>query len=247
MGSIDQIVIIHMSDLHISDTADFDVMQALPVSRRSIREFTGLAPGDPLHYVISGDFTKTGSPREFQLADDYLRSKCRIVVGDELADPVGLEIADQSLLARVPGNHDNWGGQSIVTAPGSDPISIRHHFGPLPWRRIWRSTAGRIELEIFGMDSSAGLSSAPAITQRGAFAQADLDSLQDLLAASGWASLGIQRIRAIVFHHALAFEARLTLAANDVLEGLEFARASVKAAAQSVTYSGPRISDQAIS
>jgi hypothetical protein len=233
---LDQLVLVHLSDLHICDKADFQLMEALPVSSRIIRDVTKLMPREPLYYLVSGDLTETGTAREFELASEYLLGECRVHINGEITSPVGFQLGEETRLACVPGNHDNWAGHSgPVTAPGMNRGIIGRYFHPLPWRVAWRSGLGGVELELFGMDSNAGLSDTPEILQSGAFADDHIAGLRSMLADRNLiVQPDVRRVRAIMFHHGLAFDAQLTLSASWLEENIEFLKAIVRSTAGGV-------------
>lgn len=82
------------------------------------------------------------------------------------------------------------------------------HFQPTPWRKVWKSTKGSLELEIYAIDSNAGLRGQRMnILARGSFSTTELARLERLLQESDSQPPpeGIHRVRAVVTHHSLSY------------------------------------------
>jgi hypothetical protein len=73
---------------------------------------------------------------------------------------------------------------------------------------MWRSPSGALQLEIFGIDSNAGLRQQPVNRfALGRFEDGDLRQLGDMLQAATL-SPDVQRVRAIITHHSLSYLSR---------------------------------------
>ena len=170
------IALLHCSDLHIGQEPGNDQFKNVPVIRyanahalplaRGLREVVddvaaqcGLGEEEEPYIVMSGDLTARGHAKEFVVAHSFLRSFWREVRSpeDKLA---GMDVRDAisdsaPRLATIPGNHDQWKGQSYRNNVGYNPNLRGTHFRATYWRRAWQS--GELELELYGLDSNAGL------------------------------------------------------------------------------------------
>jgi hypothetical protein len=88
------------------------------------------------------------------------------------------------------------------------------HFRKTPWRRVW--TAAGLELELYGLDSNAGLDprrrNAKAIGRLDLSPNGEVNRLVRLLKRSDRRPLGqgTIRARALVMHHSLGFAGGIT-------------------------------------
>jgi muconolactone delta-isomerase len=157
---------------------------------------------------VCGDLTALGDTREYAVAHSFLLSRFHLRRGRTRAK-VGLAVPDAHL-ASVPGNHDHWDGDKWTRA--FNPAIVPRHFEAGPWRKVWRSSGGALRLELFGIDSNAGLrQQARNILARGSFEDRDLRQLEVLLGAAG-PSPGVQSVRAIVTHHSLSYQSSFPFA-----------------------------------
>jgi 3',5'-cyclic AMP phosphodiesterase CpdA len=207
--------IIHFSDLHFGKSAANESFTPLPLlRRRNPHSFTlarGLSqvvgnvaaqmelPVDATPYLImSGDLTATGHQEEFVVGHTFLRSQWR--VRRDPPELVGFDVrpGQECRLVTVPGNHDHWDGRTLWFDPRQRPA----HFRPTPWKRVWE--AGDLILEVYGLDSSAGLSPGRySFQQLGMLSRLEVSNLIDLLKQAMPLPVGKHRARALVVHHTL--------------------------------------------
>jgi hypothetical protein len=243
------IALLHCSDLHIGQEPGNDQFKNVPVIRyanahalplaRGLREVVddvaaqcGLGEEEEPYIVMSGDLTARGHAKEFVVAHSFLRSFWREVRSpeDKLA---GMDVRDAisdsaPRLATIPGNHDQWKGQSYRNNVGYNPNLRGTHFRATYWRRAWQS--GELELELYGLDSNAGLPQTQGSwRQRGQLdllKNGEVDQLETYLQQNQPPTLpaGISyQVRALVVHHSLASGGGLRSASCDRL--LELAEA----------------------
>jgi Calcineurin-like phosphoesterase len=241
----DIIGLVHSSDLHIGRYPANDRFNSAPLLRYGnahslllgrglvdamddVAAVCQLASPQSLFHVMSGDLTATGHAKEFLVAHTYLRSFWRQTRSPETATGLNLNdpLAHQSpRLATVSGNHDQWRGQSFVKNVGYNPSLSGTHFRKTFWCRTWRSN--RLELELYGLDSSAGLS-----TTKGTWSQpgrldlskgGDVARLEQHLKKNPLRPLPagiLGRARALVLHHSLASGGGLEAASQQQLLAL---------------------------
>jgi 3',5'-cyclic AMP phosphodiesterase CpdA len=220
------IVFAHISDTHFGDVLAnqslgrvvhqdphlLALCLGLQATIDSVRAACGLAQGDPLPVVHSGDLTLSGSSEEFAVAHACLRSKMRIK-RTRLGGFLGLAISDDKF-ATVPGNHDHWQGlrgavNYALGVPGFTPQLCPMQFRQTPWVKAWRESAdpSQLTLELYGIDSSSGLD--PLKVSRwakGSISNHELNRLEDLLKKSAARGNG-SVVRAVVCHHSVAYRA----------------------------------------
>jgi len=222
--------LVHSSDLHIGRDPANDQFTNVPLKRygnahafmlgRGLREALDdvavqcqVATDRELFHVMSGDLSATGHAKEFLVAHTFLRSLWR-----ELREPEssvsGVNLNDSishpaPRLATVPGNHDQWHGQSYLKNVGYNPTLRGRHFRSTFWRRSWQS--GQFEFELYGLDSNAGLPQGHGSwRQRGELdltANGEVDEMEKHLLNNPSDALPSRighRVRALVLHHSLA-------------------------------------------
>jgi 3',5'-cyclic AMP phosphodiesterase CpdA len=222
--------LLHCSDLHIGREPGNDQFTQKPVLRyanahalplaRGLTEVVddvaqqcGLGADEPPRVIMSGDLTATGHAKEFVVAHTYLRSFWRIV-RDPQTRLAGLDVRDSTQdpnprLAAVAGNHEQWRGRGFMHNVGYTPALRNTHFRATSWIRTWRS--GNLELEVYGLDSNAGLPQAKGswrqrgeldLSPGGEIANLERDLKQN---SSAILPPGVQyRVRAFLLHHSLA-------------------------------------------
>jgi hypothetical protein len=220
------IVFAHISDTHFGEvlanrSAGRVVHQdphlvalclGLQTSLDSVRAAWGLAQGDPLPVVHSGDLTLSGSSEEFAVAQACLRSRMRIK-RTLLGGFLGLGLSDDKF-ACVPGNHDHWQGlrgavNYAMGVPGFTPGMCPTQFRQTPWVKSWREMTDpqELTLELYGIDSSSGLDPRKASRwAKGSISSGELNRLEQLLSKSASKGSG-SVVRAVVCHHSLSYQA----------------------------------------
>ena len=125
----------------------------------------------------------------------------------------GLDIRDaisqaNPRLAAVAGNHDQWRGQGYLNNVGYTPGLRNTHFRPTYWKRTWQ--AGELELELYGLDSNAGLAQTKGNWRQRGSLDLSQGGEYDQLAAElqqNWPPnlpADVQyRVRALMVHHSL--------------------------------------------
>jgi hypothetical protein len=152
-----------------------------------------------LPVLVSGDLTAAGTVNQFAGAPTFLGSS--FILRRERRSAIGLNIPED-MLESIPGNHDQWSGRRVLPS-GSNPAATKHHFRASPWMTRWPSQDGRIELELYGIDSNAGVSGTNQLA-RGSVQASDLRDLEDMLSESS-RNQGAVRVRALTLHHSLAY------------------------------------------
>lgn len=201
----------HVSDLHIGRefapkrfpprnpfAQIHDINLAVGLTRTLDLIRMSVSGNADLRVVMSGDLTATGSVQDFATAQTFMRGRWFRDAGPPEA---GL-VLDPATLAMVEGNHDQWGGVMLGNLHGVMPrayVSLANQFDRSPWRKVWRSRSGRVELELFGLDSNAGRRGRNPLA-RGGLADTDLDALERALKRRA-PSTGAVRVKAIVVHH----------------------------------------------
>jgi hypothetical protein len=219
---MEQIVVLHFSDTHfgailannqfswLTGWAAHDMLlcRAVPLALDDVRVLLALEDSHELCVAVSGDLTCTGESKEFPVAHSFFRSQWYLRRPPSRG--VGLSVQD-GRLAYIPGNHDHWDGQRVPPLAYT-PSILRQHFYPTPWRTLWKSPGGSLELELYGIDSNAGLKNqSQNFLARGSFAASELAQMENLLQESDAHPLptGTVRVRAILTHHSLAYHDRL--------------------------------------
>jgi hypothetical protein len=228
-NTMSNIALLHCSDLHIGQEPGNDQFEKIPLFRlanahalplgRGLREVVddvavqcGLGEDEDAYIVMSGDLTARGHAKEFVVAHSFLRSFWREVRSPE-NQLAGMDVRDSlndsaPRLAAVSGNHDQWKGKSYRNNVGYNPNLKGTHFRATYWRRAWQS--GELELELYGLDSNAGLSTTFSLNQRGQLdlsKNGEVDQLEAYLGKNQSPILpdGIRyQVRALVLHHSLA-------------------------------------------
>lgn len=223
-----RIAVVHVSDLHFSGQFmnrqfgwlsgylphDLTLCEGLQTAVRKLPRALRLGAGEPLRAVCSGDLTAQGLEEEFVMANSFLRSKFRTSFRRNppiTAPDCGLSWSDDDLVA-VPGNHDHWNGNNLVP-PYSTSIASQH-VAASPWRHLWISPDGALELELFGLDSSLDNHGVPIYRSRvlaqGVLSHQQLSDLETLMQNNPMPVRpnGPHRVRAIVLHHSLANRSR---------------------------------------
>lgn len=214
---MEQVGIVHISDPHfgadpLNKTVglnpgwrayDLRLCVQLPQAIKEARITGALADHDPLYVVISGDLTRFGHPTEFCVANTYLLSEW--VTGPRGRTRIGLRCPPRELFS-VPGNHDHWKGTRWFPPNAYDPVKVRRQFVPTVWTTELLSGAGRLRVELFGVDSNSGFS--PGSTNPdadGVLSRTELDVLQGLLDQSvrNAKRSGAVAVRSIICHHTL--------------------------------------------
>ena len=164
---MDQLAFIQISDLHFGDkignnefgsisgfrSHDYQLCRGLAEATEDVRSQLDLKD-ERLGILISGDVTATGSDQEFLVAHSFImcRWRLRLTPPNEWA---GLDTGERDLVS-IPGNHDHWNGRKIMSGAYNSRI-IGKHFHRTPSRKIWESTEGGLELELFCLDSNSGM------------------------------------------------------------------------------------------
>lgn len=220
---MDQIPIVHISDLHFSDRMtnnqfgwfegyrphDVQLCKGLTNVVEHIKYLWDLQEGESPRLIVTGDLTSSGRESEFAVAHSFIMSRWRL----QLAGPekwAGQHVSEGDL-ATVPGNHDHWFGRRVPPSAYNGGI-IEDHFERTPWRKVWASSGGGFELEIFGVDSNSGLAGQwqnwPAI---GRIQKEELNELEWRLEESDrtHSPKSVRRVRAILTHHSLSYRGGL--------------------------------------
>jgi hypothetical protein len=220
----DQIVLLHVSDLHIGTAIlpssdgfhrfssgynphDFRLLGPLERAIKHARRHVHLADGEALNVVISGDLTQSGQENDYATAMALIHSRWQWRFGGAKPRCLGFNWARDHTFT-VPGNHDHWGHPRF-------PVSYRPDlapawFEPTPWKRPIDSAGGTIRLELFGVDSNSGLwnrrnPGAISPFAGGAVSPDELEGLERLLEEhSDDRSPHRAVLRALICHHAFS-------------------------------------------
>ena len=217
-SDFEQIAILHISDLHFAQVLannefewikgwnghDLTLCMALKPALDDAFDFLQLSELDKLHIVVSGDLTAAGTAKEFAVAHSFVRGKLRI--NRTHRSEIGLNALDKHIVS-VPGNHDHWAGKKFPPKAYTPGIMIRH-FEPTPWVAKWFSPGGKLEVEVYGIDSNSIFASGETnLLAKGGFSQTELTRVEDLLTqstASTTRSMS-RRVRILVTHHSLSY------------------------------------------
>lgn len=218
---MDQLVLLHLSDLHIGEKIGANSLELLPGMRshhfrlceavtlaaRRVRARFTMAPDSSLFVCISGDLTRCGYTHEFSLAHTFIHSQW--VLSTFPATRAGLAAPCENV-AAVPGNHDHWGGVNRNLFHRRPPAflddTVEGNFEQTPWCKTFASAEGTFALELLGIDSNAGLRGKQTnLRASGKLSPRELDRARSLLRTSDAAHKKL-RIRAIVSHHGLSSE-----------------------------------------
>jgi 3',5'-cyclic AMP phosphodiesterase CpdA len=198
-GTPDQIVLLHLSDVHIGTALmpasdgfhrfssgynphDFRLLRPLERAVADGRRRVQLPDSATLNVVISGDLTQSGEENDYATAMALIHTRWQWVFGPS-PQLLGFHWArDHTFI--VPGNHDHWGHPKF-------PVSYRADlapawFEPTPWKKSIDSPGGTLRLELFGVDSNSGLQNRvnPGglnLFAGGAISSTELDHLEDRL------------------------------------------------------------------
>jgi 3',5'-cyclic AMP phosphodiesterase CpdA len=176
--------------------------------RATVKVDFNLQPHERLHFVLSGDLTRVGSVNDFYLSYAWLLDKWTL---PNLVNPpkeVGLRIPSSDLYS-VPGNHDQWEGETPHLWNAFSPRAYNANLSPTwfretPWHSEIHSPDGDFIFDLFGVDSNSGLAGETGSTfAEGALSDAELSKLESELiqSKSDETADGIPRIRAVVCHH----------------------------------------------
>lgn len=218
---MDQLVLIQMSDLHfgaplgsgLSDRMirrkylkatgrmphDPALAEALPIAFEEVKRATGLRNGDHCRFLLTGDLTSGGAPREFGWVSDYIRG--RAIRSPRDPSHHGLAI-DEAGLASIPGNHDHWNDGTWLGYPSfQEWLYSLNIFDRNP--RVWRSSGAGFEIQIYSVDSSSGI---PSLVENsranGHISPEEFERLENQL---NHAAKSAERvIRIIACHHSLS-------------------------------------------
>jgi hypothetical protein len=165
----DFVAFLQISDLHIGTSLmpspsdyhrwragynphDFRLLRPLEQAFKDARLLAGLAKADPLHVVISGDLTQSGLDNDYATAMALVHHRVQWTFGT-VPRVLGLGLPRERTFS-IPGNHDHWRRKKFATAysPGLAP----DWFEATPWKHPIDGAAGRLRLELYGMDSNSG-------------------------------------------------------------------------------------------
>jgi hypothetical protein len=111
---------------------------------------------EPLHFIVSGDFARTGTQSEFYLTYEFLNKEWSFIHLNR-NDTCGLRIGGTNGgLWSVPGNHDHWNGRRFPAPPYNLGV-FPDFFKPTPERYVVPIPGNRFVLELFTVDSNEGL------------------------------------------------------------------------------------------
>jgi len=224
-NGLDQIVLVHISDLHFTQTIvnntfffqdlagrhahDFNLCRAFLIALSEVRVICDLGDGEPIYVAVTGDITSAGAATEFPVVHSFIRSRW-LLRREPPRQDLGLAMSND-YLAAVPGNHDHWNGAMFFNAQAYSTEILPAHFRPTPWRKKWTSPGGKLLLEIYGIDSNSGMALLPRNARaRGAFSPDEVTQLEELLRTSDKESVpaGVaHRIRILLTHHSPSFTA----------------------------------------
>ena len=186
-----------------ADEIDYLLCQALIDAVSEAQESLG-CPEEELIVAVSGDLTQDGTHEQFALAYTFLKK--RLAFGwNAMLDELGLAKSEPRL-QTVAGNHDHWGGGGYARSQPFNPGVYPSRFRPVPWKESFSSRSGRLELDLYGLDSNSGAWPLPNYLAGGSYSAEHLNTLEDMLVEQMTCPLlhpdGF-RVRALVSHHAL--------------------------------------------
>ena len=165
-----------------------------------------LGPDEELHFALSGDLTRVGSPNDFYLAYQWLLGSRTRRDPVNTPQPLGLQIPKDNLHS-VPGNHDQWNGISpgmtnFLHKPDAYNANLTPTwFKPTPWHVAIPSPDGDFTLDLFGVDSNSGLDGEIGnLFAEGSISGQQFVALENLLIQSQQDKRQ-PHLRAIVCHH----------------------------------------------
>ena len=220
---MDQIVLVHLSDMHIGDIVDNSTFKGdegffahdialctnLGSALEDVYRITKLDQKKPFHVAFSGDLTAKGSPNEFDMGHTFFLSRWNL---DAFHDRVaGLRLSP-GRLCSVAGNHDHWngGGQwyRFFRPPAYNKTIYDHDFPASPAFWPIASTEEGLQLVLVGLDSNAGLADKNTnLRARGRFDSKELKRLKEILKA--WKEKPLtgksrRRVTALMTHHCIS-------------------------------------------
>jgi len=201
-------IIIHISDLHLSNAGESDTrVRKLLARRLGIDGLLGhshvsLCYLDDFLYakvqeesdiclVVTGDLTATGHEEEFEIANKFLSAEyCG----------VGLNVGDW-IQRAVPGNHDHWPGRPIII--GRPTPGLEKYFPDLPYAGPVIQLGNGRQLRFLRIDSDDGVN--PYLQERwfaiGSF-ERQLEALSEMLEPLG---RNDNEIRVLCLHHSATY------------------------------------------
>jgi hypothetical protein len=198
--------LLHISDLHLGPrpaggrapvdgycTHDFLRIEALMFKVSDLSQ-RAAQKGGALACIVTGDLVTWGNPSSFAVAHTYLHERFQTTKQTY----VGLQcLAPLDWIETVPGNHDYWPGRRMVGG-----VPPNDHFEMDPWSHRW--DVGRIQLNLFGIDTNAGVAAfgAPRVLAQGNITQAHMNDLDRRL--SGLVRpRGSKSFTIVAMHHSL--------------------------------------------
>jgi 3',5'-cyclic AMP phosphodiesterase CpdA len=223
-ASQDQIVLIHISDVHIGTSLmprsetfrggiysglnphEYRLLRPLELAIREAKRRLCVADNEATPVVMSGDLTQAGLNNDYATAFALMHQRWQWARGP-LPRWIGLGLSPDTVLT-VPGNHDHWRHSTHQTGftRGLSP----DWFEVTPWRRRLESRGASIQLDLFGVDSNSGLEDElKKPGKRNLFAEGKISDheLTELEAALQESAADNDRqalIRIIVCHHAFS-------------------------------------------
>lgn len=223
---MDQIVIAHISDVHIGDDlfkSHFGIIhgwrahdkllcEALKIALKDVHKQADLEDDESIDVVLTGDLSQHGSRQNFDTAHTYFHKWTP--ARSRTPGPLGLGLR-LPRLSMIPGNHDHWQrpgsllhrpsahNPNIFPKSGKKTPSKQSPFKQTPWHERLASTNGGITFDLFGVDSNSGLAGAQTnLRARGSISADEFKELESLLKAK--AGSGSNNVRVILCHHALS-------------------------------------------
>lgn len=184
---------------------DARLLEPLEVALDDACALAGLPDDGPLPIVFGGDLTAGGTDGDYATGFALLFERWQRR-GGPFPRFMGLGW-DRDQVVMVPGNHDHWRSRYFQGAYSAKLSPF--YFDRTPWRHDLESENARVRLELYGVDSNAGLLGVPLNWSPGAGGKLyddDLIQLAELLRKSDAESLpdDTARVRAFVCHHAFS-------------------------------------------
>jgi hypothetical protein len=223
---MDQIVLVHCSDMHFQSRFDsagdgffkgwrshsVTLCRGFQAALRLAQQNLKLPATTPLYVLMSGDLSAFGSYGDFAAGHAYFRGK-RPLNLDRPVFELGLGLPNH-LLRMIPGNHDHWKGRPL-------PIHRRHNAGLFPTQ--FRTTPwwdhhlveGDLRVDLFGVDSNSAMREGrlrgrwDTSLARGRISDDELRKLDSALKASAQATDIPCRIRVVMVHHSFSVPPQL--------------------------------------